>query len=69
MILILPGGICIKKFVFSRHSRVSLVRSVRESVFMKQGNDNNSSPNHTGRKIFGEDGKQQQQIPYKNLTG
>ena len=32
MNLILPGGIYMKKFVFSRHSRVSLVRRVRESV-------------------------------------
>lgn len=32
MNLILPGGIYMKKFVFSRPSRVSLVRSVRESV-------------------------------------
>ena len=29
---------------------------------------NNRVPNHTGRKIFGDDGKQQQ-TPYKNLPG
>ena len=34
MNLILPGGIYMKKFVFSRHSRVPPARSVRKSVII-----------------------------------